>query len=152
MKKNRLILLIFVPILAGYLVNILVVVPVVGMLLFYGLPLLISVFWFGLGRQYVRSGWRPIPAIAFANAPGVVSLLLYLWQFVLETDETRNMFLAGLSQMFSASTPLYLFGRLAMLFESQPNYAGRTTFVAMQVIALVYMIVVFAAGVIREKR
>ena len=152
MKKNRLILLIFVPILAGYLVNALILVPVLGMLLFYALPLLVSLFWFRLGCRFVHGGWRPLPAILTANAPGAVSLLLYLWQFLLETDETRSMFLAGLSQMFSASTPLYLFGRLAMLFESQPNYAGRTSMVAMQVIALVYMIMVFTAGVIREKR
>ena len=91
-------------------------------------------------------------AMALANVPGVSSLLLYLWQFLLETDESRSMFLSGLSQMFSASTPLYLFGGLARLFESQPNYAGRTSMVALQVIAVVYMAAVFAAGVVREKR
>lgn len=152
MKKTPLILLIFVPIIAGYVVNILIMVPVLGMLLFYVLPWFVTVFWYRLGRSYIRHGWKPFPAIAIANVPGAASLLLYLWQFLLETDETRSMLLAGLSQMFSASTPLYLFGRLARLFESQPNYAGRASMVALQVIAVVYMAAVFTAGVIREKR
>ncbi len=53
--------------------------------------------------------------------------------------------------MFSASTPLYLFGRIARLVERQPNYAGRATMVAMQVIALVYMTIVFCIGIYWEK-
>ncbi len=54
--------------------------------------------------------------------------------------------------MFSAATPMYLFGGIARLVESQPNYAGRATMVAMQVIALVYMIIVFCIGIYLEKR
>jgi hypothetical protein len=54
--------------------------------------------------------------------------------------------------MFSAATPLYLFGGIARLVESQPNYAGRATLVAMQVIALVYMMIVFCIGIYLEKR
>ena len=83
---------------------------------------------------------------------GGCSLLVYLWQFLLETDETRNTTLAVFSQMFSAATPLYLFGGIARLVESQPNYAGRATLVAMQVIALVYMMIVFCIGIYLEKR
>ena len=45
--------------------------------------------------------------------------------------------------MFSASAPLYLIGRIAVLFENQPNYAGRASMVAMQVISLAYMVIVF---------
>ena len=54
--------------------------------------------------------------------------------------------------MFSASTPLYLFGGIARLVERQPNYAGRATMVAMQVIALVYMTIVSCIGIYWEKK
>ena len=54
--------------------------------------------------------------------------------------------------MFSASTPLYLFGGIARLFESQPNYAGRASMVALPVIALIYMMIVFCIGIYLEKR
>ena len=74
------------------------------------------------------------------------------YEFLFETDVTRNLTLAAFSQMFSASTPLYLIGRIAVLFESQPNYAGRASMVAMQVIGLVYMVIVFSAGMYLEKK
>ena len=46
---------------------------------------------------------------------------------------------------------LPVIGRLAILFESQPNYAGRATMTAMQVIALIVMILVFMFGYIWRK-
>jgi hypothetical protein len=48
--------------------------------------------------------------------------------------------------MYSAATPGYLFARLAMLFETQPNYVGQTTMVAMQVMSLILMVAVFTVG------
>ena len=151
MKKSVLFLLTLVPVVVGYLVNVLIMVPVVGIAGFYLLPLLTTAFWIYLGRQYARR-WRTVPALLIAHAVGFCSLLVYLWQFLLETDETRNLTLAVFSQMFSASTPLYLFGGIARLVESQTNYAGRATMVAMQVIALIYMIIVFCVGIYLEKR
>ena len=126
-------------------------VPVIGAAGFFLLPLLTTAFWIYLGRQYARR-WRTVPALLIAHAVGFCSLLVYLWQFLLETDETRNLTLAVSSQIFSASTPLYLFGGLARLVESQPNYAGRASMVAMQVIALIYMMMVFRIGIYLEKR
>ena len=133
------------------IVNVLIMVPVIGMAGFYLLPLLTTAFWFYLGKQFARK-WKPVPAVLIAHTVGICSLLVYLWQFLLETDETRSWTLAGFSQMFSASTPLYLFGRIARLVEHRPNYAGRATMVAMQVIALVYMTVVFCIGIYWEKK
>ena len=151
MKKSVFVLLTLVPVIVGYFVNILIRVPVIGMAGFYLLPLLTTVFWFYLGKQYARR-WKPVPAVLIAHTVGICSLLVYLWQFLLETDETRSVAFAVFSQMFSASTPLYLFGRIARLFESQPNYAGRATMVAMQVIALVYMAIIFCIGIYWEKK
>ena len=126
-------------------------VPVVGMAGFYLLPLFTTVFWFFLGKQYVHK-CKTVPAILIAHTVGFCSLLIYLWQFLLETDATRNLALAAFSQMFSASTPLYLIGRIAVLFENQPNYAGRASIVAMQVISLAYMVIVFFAGICLERK
>ncbi len=151
MKKSVLLLLSLVPVVVGWLVNILILVPVIGMAGFYLLPLLTTVFWFYLGKQYAKR-WKFVPAVLMAHTVGICSLLIYLWQFLLETDVTRSLTLAAFSQMFSASTPLYLIGRIAVLFESQPNYAGRTSMVAMQVIGLVYMIIVFSIGIYTEKK
>ena len=151
MKKIVLFLLTLVPVVVGYIVNVLIMVPVIGMAGFYLLPLFTTAFWIYLGKQYARR-WKTVPALLIAHAVGFCSLLVYLWQFLLETDETRNLTLAAFSQMFSASTPLYLFGGIARLVESQPNYIGRASMVAMQVIALIYMIIVFCIGIYLEKR
>ena len=96
--------------------------------------------------------WKAVPAVLIAHTVGICSLLIYLWQFLLETDATRNSALAVLSQMFSASTPLYLFGGIAILVETQLNYVGSASMVAMQVIALVYMLIVFSIGIYTEKK
>lgn len=151
MKKSVLLLLSFVPVVVGWLVNILIMVPVIGMVGFYLLPLLTTVFWFFLGKQYAHK-WKAVPAVLIAHTVGFCSLLIYLWQFLFETDVTRNLTLAAFSQMFSASTPSYLIGKIAVFFESQPNYAGRASMVAMQVIGLVYMVIVFSAGMYWEKK
>lgn len=151
MKKSVLILLTLVPVIVGYLVNVLIMVPIIGMAGFYLLPLCTTFFWIYLGKQYARK-WKTLPAVLIAHIVEFCLLLVYLWQFLLETDETRNTTLAVFSQMFSAATPLYLFGGIARLVESQPNYAGRATMVAMQVIALVYMMIVFFIGICLEKR
>lgn len=103
-------------------------------------------FCFFLGRQYARAPWRGPLAIVIGNAAGIVSLLLYLWQFLGKTDETRNTIVAVVSQLFSASVPSYLTGKAALLLSSSPNYVGSEAKVALQVIALVYMLVVFTCG------
>jgi len=151
MKKSVLILLSFVPVAVGWLVNILITVPVIGMVGFYLLPLLTTVFWLLLGKQYARK-WKAALAVLIAHIVGICSLLIYLWQFLLETDTTRNLTLAAFSQMFSASAPLYLIGKIAVFFESQPDYVGSASMVAMQVIGLVYMVIVFSVGVYLEKK
>ena len=56
------------------------------------------------------------------------------------------------AQMFSAATPTYLFGRLVMLFEAQPNYIGEATALALQMIAVLYMIVIVGCGYAWGKR
>ena len=54
--------------------------------------------------------------------------------------------------MYNASVPGYLFGGIARLFETEPNYVGTRTFVALNVICEIYMIVVFVIGMVVEKR
>jgi len=103
------------------------------MIMYYVVPLGVSGFWFYLGGLYSKTTWKCIPAVLIGSATGILSLILYLWQFLVLNSETRNMTLAVISQMYSVATPLYLFAKLATLFESQPNYVGQTTMVAMQV-------------------
>ena len=150
-KKYGLFFITFIPVIIGYIVNIFIMLPFVGTLLFYVLPILTTILWYRIGGQYAEANWKLIPATLISNSCGFVSLVIYLWQFLIQTDETRSMFLAGWSQMFSASVPLYLLGGIARLFETQPNYVGRASMAALQVLALVYMMIVFVVGFLHKK-
>lgn len=152
MKKCVLVLLTFVPFIVGHIVNLSISIPVIGSIVFYVLPLLTTAFWFYLGRQYARSTWKTIPALLIGNATGIISLLIYLWQRLLETDETVNLMLIGIAQMYSDAAPTFLLARLAVLFETQPNYIGKASMTALNVISFAYMIAVFLIGFIWEKK
>lgn len=151
MKKSVLILLTLVPLIVGYGINIACTIPVIGMVIYYFVPIAVLMFWFYLGSQYAKTTWKAVPSVLIGSATGILSLMLYLWQFLGHNDETRDTVLAGISQMYSAATPMYLFSRLANLFESRPNYTGQTTMVAMQVVAVILMIVIFTVGYFWEK-
>ena len=142
MKKFLLVLLTFVPIPVGYLINRNIRTPVVGMLLFYVAPLAVTVFWFWLGNQYSKTNWGAVPSVLTGSATGFLSVALYLWQFLGESGETRNLALAELSQMYFTATPQYLLIRLTMPFD----VFGDVSSLALQVISLVFMIAVFTAG------
>lgn len=152
MKKSVLILLTFIPIVVGYIINFSVRLPVIGPILFYILPLLTSVFWFYVGRLYANSTLKTLPALFLGNAVGIISLSVYLCQYFLETDQTRNLALIAAAQMFSDSAPTYLLAKFAILFESQPNYIGRASMVALNVISILYMILIFVLGFIWGKK
>lgn len=146
MRKRTLVVLSWTPLLIGWVINLVMANFGVSFFVFYILPFLTAIFWFLLGRQFGKTDWNAPMAILIGNAAGLVSLLLYLWQFWLVSDENRSMFLAGLSQMFAASAPTYLFGGLATLFEPDPNTIGRVSFLTLQVLGVLLMIVVFTAG------
>ena len=151
MKKRVLVLLTFVPIIVGYIVNRTILLPGIGVLLYYVLPLLTTVFWFWLGKQFAHTTWKTIPAILVGNATGIVSMLVYLWQCFLTIDETNNIALTVASQMFSASAPGFLLARFAFLFESVPNTVGMASAVALQCLSVVYMIAVFCVAFFVER-
>lgn len=151
MKKTLLVPAALVPVLVGIVVNYTLAIPLIGSALFTLLPLLTTAFWVFLGWQYARTGWKALPAVLTANSLGILSLAVYLWQFFGYTDENRNLALAGASQMFSAATPTWFLGRFAILFESQPNYVGRAAMMGLQIVALVYMLLVFLCGFAAEK-
>lgn len=152
MKKSIAILLTFVPMLAGYLINLSIFVPGVGIFLYYVLPIAVCVFWFWLGGRYASINWGVAPALLIGNATGLLSLALYLWQFLGRSSETRNMTLATLSQLYSGAAPGYLYAGLALKFEPDPDVIGMTSAVAMQVIGTVLMIVIFTAGYVWGKK
>ena len=54
MKKGVLILLTFVPIIIGWAMNLMILIPIFGMILFYALPVVTTIFWIYLGKQFAH--------------------------------------------------------------------------------------------------
>lgn len=94
------------PTLFGYGLNALLAAAITGGLSgligpFY-VPLHIGflILWFFSGWAYGKTALSKGAAILLGNLVGLVSLLLYLWQFLLVEDGMRNLFLSAFSQMF----------------------------------------------------
>lgn len=149
-KMKIAMLMIFVPTIIGYIYNMLLRIPILGMLLFYISPLLMIVFWFKVGGKFGELDKNIFFSVLVGNSLGIVSLLIYFWQFLLLSEERRNLLLAGFSQMFSTGVVM-LTAPIAILFEPDKNNIGRTTGTAMQVLGLVLMILVFTMGYLWKK-
>lgn len=150
MKKSawKLLLVSLVPLAVGWVYNVTFMmwatIPVLGMFIWYGAPLAVLAFWGLLGYNCRAKGRRYLPTLALTHWVMAAEVAVYLWQFLLVGDEARSMLLAGFSQWFNVFA-IYT-TRLALLFESQPNYIGQATMTASEVIALVLMVLAFSLG------
>lgn len=154
-KKWFLVLLTIVPIPVGYLINLLVanyMDSFVGRFSYYILPLLELVFWFWLGFRFSRTTWCFGQSMLIGSMSGILSFVLYMWQFWRCSDAERNMFLAGLSQCYLCSTPMYLFLKISSLFDSDPNTIDQYDKLYLYIISVVIMTAIFALGYWWEKK
>jgi hypothetical protein len=150
MKKNMLILLTFVPVATGYILNLTLMIPGLGTLLYFLIPCITLIFWFYLGTRYSKISWNIIQSTIIGNGIGFLSLLLYYWQFWWKDDNNRNFFFAGFSQLFVANTNL-LTAKFAMLFEAEENTFTLTTSTAMQMLGLLLMVIIIMFGYVYDK-
>lgn len=150
MKKSawKLLLAGLAPAAVGWVYNVTFMIwatiPVLGMFIWYGVPLAVLAFWGLLGYNCRAKGRRYLPTLALTHWVMAAEVAVYLWQFLLVGDEARSMLLAGFSQWFNVFA-IYT-TRLALLFESQPNYVGQATMTASEVIALALMVLAFSLG------
>lgn len=151
MKKLILVLLSLVPVIYGYIFNFSARIPILYSLFYYVLSSLLLVFWFMLGKQYSKTNWNWFVSLFISHFVGFISIILYFWQFYFVSGEARNIFIAGLSQMYTSCTYL-ISGRIAAIF--QPENSSDTSLVMslMQIIGLVLMITIFLIGYFYGKK
>jgi len=150
MKKPYLIFFVFIPTLIGYFYNILFI-PALASFLFYILPIFMLYLWFWVGGKFAQMNIKAFPSILIGNSLGIVSLIIYFWQFSIVAEGQRNLTLAGLSQAFSASLGMYIVN-LALLIQPEKNVVGHTTIALIQVLGLILMILIFTIGYYLNKR
>ncbi|MEA4954303.1 MAG: dephospho-CoA kinase [Pseudoflavonifractor sp.] len=150
MKKNawKLLLLSLAPLAVGWLFNVTIMIwsdiSLLSSLVWYGLPLAELFFWYQVGRRCRARTLGYLPALALTHWVVAVEVAVYLWQFLAVSSEARNMELAGFSQDFNIFM-IYTV-RLARLFETQPNYIGQATTVAMELMGFALLVAAFSLG------
>ena len=143
------------PTLFGYLYNVLMpFIPIEGVafrLYFLLLPIIFVYVWYKIGMKYLHMNIRLslVQKVLIGNSIALLALLVFLWQFVLQTDESRNTFLAGISQCTFNFLSVYTW-RIAYAFESVQDETGSLSFIMMHVIGFVVFVVAFAFGLYRE--
>jgi len=142
-KAWKLLPLALVPSMVGCIVNRLILIPGIGTILFSIQGPAVVVFCVWLGIHCARSSYRFSSALPLTQWPSAVCLLLYLWQFHICSDESRNLFLAGLSQMPGA--PLFVYA--AKLVAPFSNHSwGPPETLATTAISLAMLAVLFSCG------
>ena len=106
--------------------------------------LIFAVFWFWVGMKLFCLSGNKIKNFFIGNSIWLLSFLLYLWQFALLDDESRNMFLAGISQYYVL--PFIWSGvKLSLLFTDTIHG------ITITIISFISMLLVFMVGFIVGK-
>lgn len=150
MKKHILILLTIIPVLMGYLYNYIILVPLIGTLFFYVIPVITLCYWFWLGTKFSMSTWNMLSATLIGNCIGLVCFALYFIEYILLDESEINIFIAAFSQMFVNSIVL-LISPWAALVEANSTSITQSTITALQWISLILMIIIFMSGYIFGK-
>lgn len=88
---------IHLPLVAGHFFNLIAIY-------FFPPPILTQIvflaFWLWVGFRFAALALNKLVSFIVGHSLWLLSLLLFLWQFVLVDDESRNLFLAGMSQNY----------------------------------------------------
>ncbi|OEH91103.1 hypothetical protein [Bacillus solimangrovi] len=133
-ENKKMIIWILIPLFYGITSNtfMLMVSPILSQIVF-------AIFWFWVGIKFSSLRGSNFKYFMFGNSIWLLSFLLYLWQFVLMNDESRNMFIAIISQYYMLSF-IWSGVKLSSLFSDV--YYGTT----ITIIAYLSMLFVFIVG------
>lgn len=151
MNKMKFVFLAFSPILLGYIFNVVILLPIMSNFLSWIFPFIQLIYWFWVGKKFSLHIDKPANAILLGNIFGIISLLVYFWQFVTLTDVNRNLWLAGFSQMFSCSLSGLSF-KIVILLNLNSGAITQALVNSIQVTGLVLMISVFSIGYIYGRK
>jgi hypothetical protein len=148
--KRRLILLLIVPFVISFAINLLLSIGVrinssilisIANMLLYLWAFAAVFFWFYVGKQFGDLGVSRTKSFILGNSLWVFSLLLYIWQFILLDGAKRNSFIAVISQYYNLG-----FVRISSIIIGFFTETIDTKMVTMG--SYLIMLIVFAIGFI----
>ncbi|MFD1040402.1 hypothetical protein ACFQ3N_18660 [Virgibacillus byunsanensis] len=141
--KNE-IILVLIPFVYGLLANLTdstLLTPVLTQIIFL-------LFWYLVGVKFAKLNKDKITSFLYGNSIWGLSFLVFIWQFILLDDNSRNFFLAGVSQYYMF--PFIWIGReLTVMFIDV--YHGTTIMLLAYLSMLVIFLLGFSYGWMKEK-
>lgn len=148
--KQKLIVLLIIPFVVSYLINLLlsigmrmdssIILSVVNTVIYFW-GFVVIFFWFYVGTQFGKLDISKVKSFILGNSLWMISLILYIWQFILLNDEKRNFFIAGISQNYNLGY-VFISSRIISLFT---NIIDGNIVV---IVSYLIMLVVFSLGFI----
>lgn len=98
-----LILLAVSPMVIGFFYYVMVQLPVIGMVWMYAAPFTVLYYWGWVATMFHSHFKSFFKSMIWMNGLGIVTFLLYIWQFVLLEEGEQISVLAILSQLYTVS-------------------------------------------------
>lgn len=109
-------------------------------------PVIDLLLWFFLGKNLVSTVEKPVLGWLLLNWVGILSLLLFVWQFALIPENQQIGAIAIFCQQFGAGLALLTFN-IGALFQPGSNTIELQGALAMQISALIFMMGASLLGV-----
>ena len=138
-ENKKMIVWITIPFIYGFVSNtfLLIIPPLLSQLVF-------AAFWFWVGMKFSCLRGNKVKNFFIGNSIWLLSFLLYLWQFTFLDDESRNIFLAGISQYYMLP---FIWSGVQLSFLFTDILHGTT----ITIISYLTMLLVFTIGFIIGK-
>lgn len=97
------------------------------------------VFWFWAGRKFGSAKDGKIGNFILGNLMWIVSMTLFIWQFIFVSGENRQFFIAGISQN-------YMLGFVSWASRAIYIFSNTTNTTTVGITAYLMMFIVFSIG------
>lgn len=147
--KVKLILFVITPFIVGLIIHSLIdvgtymdssIILSIATILLRIWGFIAVIFWFFAGKQFKNSGLTKIKSFILGNSLWMISLIIYIWQFLLLDDTRRNLFLARIAHH-------YVLGFMSIasniMFFFEEGVDGNTVVLSSYLIMLIVFIVGF---------
>lgn len=153
-EKGMLILLAVSPIVIGFFYFVMMQLPVIGMVWMYAAPFTVLYYWGWVATVFRSHFKRFFKTMVWMNGLGIVTFLLYIWQFVLLKEGEQISVFAILSQLYTISLG-FLTAWIGIVVDGSGSIDSETMSVTASVVtelaAILLMIIASAIGYFIEE-
>lgn len=133
-KNYRLILLLLLPFLLGWLFNSTSFFLNIYIKFTWPINIVFLLYWFWVGKQFGQLRYNKFLVFLLGNVLWALSFGLFIWQFVFVDDPNRNLLIAAFSQLYPLLN-VVLSSRIIMLFDNSLH--------GTQIVSISYIIMLF---------